>query len=62
MVIFNKWWDEKVKSIPLKRVADPEEIAEAICWLSSNKSSFVTGSELRMDGGVLLGPYLNMKN
>ena len=57
-----QWWDEKVKSIPLKRVADPEEIAEAICWLSSNKSSFVTGSELRMDGGVLLGALPEYEN
>ena len=37
-------------------------MAEAICWLSSNKSSFVTGSELRMDGGVLLGPLPEYEN
>ena len=50
------WWSERLSSIPLKRAAEPEEIAEAICWLSVENSSFITGAELRMDGGVLLGP------
>ena len=51
-----KWWRERLSSIPLRRAAEPEEIAEAICWLSLENSSFITGAELRMDGGVLLGP------
>lgn len=38
---------------PLKRLGKPQEIAEAIIFLSSNKSSFTTGSVLTIDGGLL---------
>jgi len=36
---------------PLGRIGKPEEIAEAAIWLSSSKSSFVTGHSLLVDGG-----------
>ena len=38
--------------IPLKRFADPTESAEAILWLSSDASSYVTGHSLIVDGGA----------
>ena len=57
-----KWWRERLSSIPLRRAAEPEEIAEAICWLSLEHSGFITGAELRMDGGVLLGPLPDFGN
>lgn len=38
---------------PLGRVSRPEEVAEVICFLASSKASFVTGSEQRVDGGLL---------
>lgn len=37
---------------PIGRMGTPEEIAEAILWLSSDASSFVTGSVLTCDGGL----------
>ncbi|SDB35799.1 SDR family NAD(P)-dependent oxidoreductase [Bauldia litoralis] len=39
---------------PLGRIADPKEIAETVCFLASPKASFVTGSTLIADGGLLL--------
>jgi NAD(P)-dependent dehydrogenase (short-subunit alcohol dehydrogenase family) len=37
---------------PMGRLGEPEEIAEAVVWLLSDASSFVTGSCLAPDGGV----------
>ena len=38
-------------SVPLKRGAKPEEIADAILFLASDKASFVTGQIIRVNGG-----------
>ncbi len=38
---------------PLGRFAEPEEIAEAVIWLCSDASSFVTGHHLLVDGGYI---------
>ena len=37
--------------VPLKRVGKPEEIAETIAFLSSDKASFITGASYAADGG-----------
>lgn len=37
----------------LKRIGDPAEAAEAIVWLCSSAASFVTGSCMTVDGGIL---------
>ena len=38
---------------PIGRVGKPEEIAEAVVWLCSDKASFVTGQSLPLDGGYV---------
>jgi NAD(P)-dependent dehydrogenase (short-subunit alcohol dehydrogenase family) len=42
---------------PLKRIADPAEIASAVVFLLSDEASFVTGAELVVDGGLTTKLY-----
>ena len=44
---------------PLGRFGKPTEIAEAVLWLCSDKSSFMTGHYIVLDGGMRAGPNPN---
>ena len=44
--------EERAKTIPMRRVAEPEEIAYPALFLASDESSYITGSELVIDGGA----------
>ena len=46
--------DERLGRVPLGRFADPDEIANAVLFLASEESSFVTGTELIVDGGATI--------
>lgn len=37
---------------PIGRIGQPEEVASAVLWLSSSDASFVTGTDLEVDGGL----------
>ncbi len=41
------------RGIAMKRLAKPEELAEAVVWLCSDRSSYITGQSLNVDGGML---------
>lgn len=43
---------------PIGRIGVPEEIAQAVVWLCSQNSAFVTGTTLVLDGGVMAQNYL----
>ncbi len=43
--------EELLNKVPMHRLGRPEEIAEAVVWLSSDRASFVTGSFYTVDGG-----------
>ncbi len=53
-------WPEGVESwknmVPLKRLGDPEDVANAALFLASDASSFVTGACLTVDGGMSCTP------
>jgi len=46
--------DKLKRYIPMGRFGEAEEIAEAICWLASENSKFMTGQTITLDGGTSL--------
>jgi 3-oxoacyl-[acyl-carrier protein] reductase len=53
-----QWSEEKRKSIieaiPLKRLGTPEDVAQAVLFLASDKANFITGEILDVNGGFLM--------
>ncbi len=45
---------EEAKKLPFGRLARPEEIAHAVAFLVSDDAAYITGSALRVDGGIIL--------
>lgn len=43
-----------IESIPLKRIGEPIDIANAFLFLASEEASFITGQILKVDGGVII--------
>jgi 2-dehydro-3-deoxy-D-gluconate 5-dehydrogenase len=48
-------WAEASGRVPLRRWADPDEIARVVVFLASDLSSYINGAQLVVDGGYLLG-------
>ena len=45
--------EERRQAVPVGRLGQPEDIANAICYLASDEAGFVNGAELVIDGGQL---------
>lgn len=50
-ISFEKFKNEVIDSVPLKRFALPSEIANVALFLASDEASFITGTNIRIDGG-----------
>ena len=44
------------KTVPLRRLGEPEDIAQAALFLASDWASWITGHTLVVDGGALIRP------
>lgn len=55
----SKQW---VQDIPMARIAKPEQLRGAAVWLVSDASSYVTGSEIIVDGGIPSGRFAACEN
>jgi 3alpha(or 20beta)-hydroxysteroid dehydrogenase len=49
---FEEQSDELMRAVPLMRWGNPEEVAQAIVFLLSDDASYITGTDVRVDGGA----------
>lgn len=49
--------DRWARQTPLRRVGQPEEFANAVVFLASERASYITGVSLAVDGGIVKGVY-----
>jgi glucose 1-dehydrogenase len=47
-------YDDFAQRIPLKRFGTSEDIGNAVAWLASDQSSYITGQTLNVDGGLII--------
>jgi NAD(P)-dependent dehydrogenase (short-subunit alcohol dehydrogenase family) len=45
-------WDQRLARLPMGRAGEPEEVAYGVLFLASDQSSYMTGSEVVIDGGT----------
>ena len=55
---FPEFAEKTVAQHAMGRVGQPSEVAEAVIWLASERSSFVTGSTLTCDGGISVNSHM----
>ena len=55
-LLLRGWNDDPSEAsgrVPMRRIGQPEEVANAVVWLLSDQASFVTGHIMPIDGGML---------
>jgi acetoacetyl-CoA reductase len=54
MAIAPEILDTITQTIPMKRMGEPEEIAQAVAWLADERTSYVTGANIPVNGGLFM--------
>jgi glucose 1-dehydrogenase len=54
-------FDKVLNQIPIKRIGNPEEVANVVEFLASDKASYVTGTTFYVDGGMTLYPSFGIQ-
>jgi 3-oxoacyl-[acyl-carrier protein] reductase len=52
-----EYFAQQSRDVPLQRYGNPEELANAIVFLASEKASYITGATLSVDGGLMKGVF-----
>ena len=52
-----QYLDESVQAIPMKRFGRPEELADVVTFLCSERASYVTGTSIQIDGGYVRSTF-----
>ena len=47
--------EDDLRAIPLRRLGDPREIGDIVCFLASDRAAYVTGTVIAVDGGLTRG-------
>ena len=50
-----KLWNTILRENPFRRLGEPEEIADVVALVASTRASFMTGSNVLVDGGATTG-------
>ena len=53
-VLSEKVKEETIKSIPMKKVGEPKDVANLVLFLASNLSDYITGQVINVDGGMVM--------
>jgi NAD(P)-dependent dehydrogenase (short-subunit alcohol dehydrogenase family) len=56
-IVDDAGWELRRKATPLGRLGRPEDVAEAVAFLVSGRSSYITGEILHVDGGLTAGAF-----
>ncbi|MEO7428649.1 MAG: SDR family oxidoreductase, partial [Acidimicrobiales bacterium] len=52
--------DARSSKVPLRRLGTVDDVADAVWWLASDASSYITGHQLLVDGGVTMAMIANL--
>ena len=54
-------WREVMAGLPMRRAATPEEVSAMVAFLASDRCSYVSGSSISIDGGLLSDSAIGVK-